>query len=113
MKRSLSMLAIAVLGGAMASDAWAHGRASFGLYVSPSWIWYYPPPVYYPYPPVVVIPPRPSSAVPADSAQTDAAENYWYYCKHADRYYPYIRHCPEGWQRVPPVPPVPPDVLRR
>ena len=29
----------------------------------------------------------------------------WYFCRSANAYYPYVRECPEGWQRVPSVPP--------
>lgn len=24
----------------------------------------------------------------------------WYYCGSSGQYYPYVRHCPEGWQAV-------------
>jgi hypothetical protein len=33
------------------------------------------------------------------------AENWWYYCADAKGYYPYVRECPGGWQRVSPTPP--------
>jgi hypothetical protein len=29
----------------------------------------------------------------------------WYYCANANAYYPYVRECPGGWQRVPSQPP--------
>jgi hypothetical protein len=29
----------------------------------------------------------------------------WYYCANAGSYYPYVRDCPGGWQRVPAQPP--------
>jgi hypothetical protein len=30
---------------------------------------------------------------------------WWYFCPGAGTYYPYIRECPGGWQRVAPQPP--------
>jgi hypothetical protein len=61
------------------------------------WGWWYPPPYYYYYP------------VPAESVtyieQGDAspeAERWWYYCESSTSYYPYVRECPAGWERVAP-----------
>jgi hypothetical protein len=34
-------------------------------------------------------------------------EQYWYFCRNPEGYYPYIKKCPGGWLKV--VPPVPPD----
>ena len=31
--------------------------------------------------------------------------NYWYFCKDAHGYYPYVTSCPRGWLRVVPTPP--------
>lgn len=45
------------------------------------------------------------SAVAAPSSTAPAAQNYWYYCGSANRYYPYVRSCPEGWQKVLATPP--------
>ena len=33
---------------------------------------------------------------------------YWYYCREADKYYPYVKQCPGGWMKVVPNTP-PPD----
>jgi hypothetical protein len=41
-------------------------------------------------------PPAPVAAAPAD---------YWYYCAAAQGYYPYVKECPGGWQKVLPQPP--------
>jgi hypothetical protein len=30
---------------------------------------------------------------------------YWYYCAAAAGYYPYVQHCPGGWELVLPTPP--------
>ncbi|HPT50283.1 MAG TPA: hypothetical protein PLS67_01840 [Accumulibacter sp.] len=38
--------------------------------------------------------PEPAPVMPAPN-------NYWHYCGSAGQYYPYVRHCPEGWQLVP------------
>jgi hypothetical protein len=27
---------------------------------------------------------------------------YWYYCKDAKGYYPYVKRCPSGWMKVVP-----------
>jgi hypothetical protein len=32
-------------------------------------------------------------------------EAYWYHCTRPDGYYPYIKACPGGWQKVPAQPP--------
>ena len=106
------LLCMAAVGNVMAD----HGRhAHFGVVIGPYWgPWYYPPPsYYYPpyYPPVVVeraSPPvyieqqaAPPAATPAPAPQT----NYWYYCGAAKGYYPYVKECPGGWQKVLPQPP--------
>jgi hypothetical protein len=64
---------------------------------------YYP---YYPYaysepaaPPAEYIERGASQAAPAQP-QAD-----WFYCAKSNAYYPYVRECPAGWQRVPSTPP--------
>lgn len=58
-------------------------------------------PYYYGYPPVVTVPAQPPVYI--EQAQPDAlAPGYWYYCDRPDGYYPYVRQCPGGWQRVAP-----------
>ena len=49
---------------------------------------YYGYPYYYPYYPagVPLYPPAP-------------ADPYWYYCRAANAYYPYVQACPGGWER--------------
>jgi hypothetical protein len=34
-----------------------------------------------------------------------APQQDWYYCPNSNAYYPYVRECPGGWQRVPSQPP--------
>lgn len=110
-------VALLLLGTAGAGSAWAdhgHGRAHFGVYIGPAWgPWYYPPPYYYYppyYPPVIVERPAqpqvyieqtaPPVTVQAPAPQT----HYWYYCSATKAYYPYVRECPSGWQKVSPQP---------
>lgn len=59
---------------------------------------YYPAPVYYP-PTIVQVPAAPAAQ------QAPAPDYSWYYCPSAKGYYPYVRDCPGGWQRVSPTPP--------
>ena len=33
-----------------------------------------------------------------------ASDGYWYYCSNPDGYYPYVKQCANGWQKVPPQP---------
>jgi hypothetical protein len=103
---------IVALAGVVASEAaLAHGRTrvtvgvgvGFGYpyWASPFWgPWYYPPPYYYHPVPVVVSPPPPVTYV-----EQGHSGNWWYYCETAKGYYPYVKECPTGWQRVPPTPP--------
>ena len=71
---------------------------------------YYPYP-YYPYPPLVTAPARPivyiqNGELPAPQPQTATQpQTYWHYCRNPDGYYPYVRDCPGGWERVSPQPP--------
>jgi len=99
-------------------------RYSFGFYLGPGF-WgpsYYQPyygpyyggyygygPYAYPYypPAVVTVPSAPPQYVerggPDGGERFDSA--YWYYCRDANAYYPYVKQCPGGWERVTPQPP--------
>jgi hypothetical protein len=121
MKRITIIAALLLLGAGGVGTAWAdRGHVRFGITIGPYWggPWHYPPPVYY-YPPyyapyyapVVVQPPAPQvyieqPQVPAAPPAPIAAApvSYWYYCAAAKGYYPYVRECPSGWQRVLPRP---------
>ena len=107
------LLALAATLGASA-PALAHGhfggpRVHFGFvfggpafYPAP----YYYPPAYYYYPPTVVVPPSPETyRERGDATNEDSTQNDWYYCADAKAYYPYVKQCPGGWQRVTPQPP--------
>jgi hypothetical protein len=90
----------------------------FGVYLGgPGWWgpgyypgYYYPPP-YYAYPPAVVtVPTTPPVYIERGEAQAAPApdqgsQNWWYYCANPSGYYPYVKQCPGGWQRVSPQPP--------
>ena len=125
MKRlnSVLILALAILGVvASAPVAAAHhgGHMRFGVYVGPGY-WYPPsyytyPPYYYPpyyYPPAVVAPAAPPTYIEQGVAQPGPAQvapapaqpqGFWYYCDGSKAYYPYVKECPGGWQRVAPQP---------
>jgi hypothetical protein len=112
-KPLLTLLAV-VLGIVMSASAFAHGprhggRASFGFYFGAPAFWYYPPPYYYYPAPVVVAPSSPPVYVERGSPQPapEQAESYWYYCPETSTYYPYVKQCPGGWQRVVPHSPTP------
>lgn len=90
--------------------AWHHhGHVRFGVYFGAPAFWYYPPPYYYPpyYPPVVAVPSSPPVYVERGSVgdAQQPSDAYWYYCADSRTYYPYVRECPGGWQRVVPQPP--------
>lgn len=113
---------ILALAGFLAGNAWAgppgwphgHPRSSvqFGVYVGAPWGYppygYYPPPVYYPHvyvPPVVVTQPPVYIEQPGMPPAAPTLEvGYWYYCNEAQAYYPYVKQCPGGWQKVAPQP---------
>ncbi len=111
--KTLFTLLVFVLGTVASASAlaWHHGGARFGVYFGPG-LWYppyyysapyYPPyynsPYYYP-----TAPAAPTAYVEQSSAQPAQPQGYWYYCGGSKGYYPYIKECPGGWQRVSPQP---------
>ena len=122
----IGIIALLLLGAIGGGNAWAdrrhaHAGAHVGVVIGPYWgPWYYPPPAYYYppshyyppyYPPVVVERPLPQVYIeqpqaPAASTAPPAAAptNYWYYCATAKAYYPYVKECASGWQKVLPQP---------
>ena len=107
--RKFLALSLVLLLAGMGS-AFAHGfRGSVGVYVGPYWgPAYYPPSYYYP-PQVVVVPAAPPPVyIEQREAPVEAAPaepQYWYYCARSKGYYPYVKECREGWQKVLPQPP--------
>ena len=121
LKRTTLALAVVLLGAIASGSALAHhgGRqhhqrshAHFGVFVGAPAFWYYPRPYYYPpphyyYPPVAVAPAAPPVYIERGNANTppEQTQGYWYYCPGAQAYYPYVKQCGGGWQRVAPQPP--------
>jgi hypothetical protein len=107
--------------GVYVGPGW-YGRPYWGgpYWGGPYWGWrpYYwgPPAYYYPptysYPAPVVVQPAPQvyierdpppAAAPAPAPQQPS--QWWYFCPGASAYYPYVKECAGGWQRVSPQPP--------
>jgi hypothetical protein len=122
MKSIKLMLALVVIlvgvvasGSAMAYHGRHGGHVRFGVFVGAPAFWYYPSPYYYApryyYDPGVTVPYSPPEYIERGDAQTapeqavpEQARAYWYYCADAKAYYPYVKQCPGGWQRVAPQP---------
>lgn len=112
-------LVVMLAGIAAAGSASAHGfrhgpRVNFGFVFSPPAYWGYPypyhyyPPAYY-YPPAVTAPAEPTVYIERPentrAGPEQAQQDYWYYCPEAEAYYPYVKQCAKGWQKVAPQPP--------
>jgi hypothetical protein len=94
-----------------------HARYSFGFVIGGPAFWYpyaYPYPYYaypyaypygYPYPYPYY---RSGVALEAPQVYVEQApaqqQQYWYYCKDPQGYYPYVQECPGGWTPVAPRP---------
>jgi hypothetical protein len=104
--KKILMVVFAVLMAGMATSASAHGpRTRLGVHIGgPVWgpVWY-PPPYYYP-PQVIVLPPAQPPVYIEQQDAAPAAQQYWYYCTSAKGYYPYVKDCPDGWQKILPQP---------
>jgi hypothetical protein len=99
------ILALATLAALGSGAALAHGRVHFGIGIGVplGWGWGYPYgyPPYYDYEPrTIVVPAQPQRYI----EQSSPDSGYWYYCADAKAYYPYVKDCPGGWQRVSPTP---------
>lgn len=113
MRKSLYIVTALSLLVMSAGSAYAYHGAHVGVFIGVPGPWYYPPPVYYPpvyaAPPVVIEQQAPvyveQPAQANDSAPAPSSD--WYYCASSNTYYPYVKVCPEGWQRVAPQPPAP------
>jgi hypothetical protein len=46
--------------------------------------------------------PVPPAYIERDAAPQPAEPVWWYWCAEAKAYYPYVKECPGGWQRVAP-----------
>ena len=110
---AILLLAVTGIGSASADKGHYHGRVGVGVVVGPYWgPWHYPAPYYYPpyyyppyYPPVVIERPAPPVYIEqSPPAETVAKSDYWYYCQSKGGYYPFVKECPDGWQKVLPRP---------
>ncbi|BCS52513.1 hypothetical protein [Geobacter sp. SVR] len=113
MKRVFRIMVLAgALLMALSAPSHAHGGWGWGLWplgiglgiglgVASQPHYYYP---YYSYPAPVGPMPGQQVYVPQQPASA-----YWYYCREAGGYYPYVRQCPTGWMKVVPSPPPPPQ----
>ena len=111
MKTTKFVLLLPLLLLAGIGSAWAHG-GRVGVYFGPYWgppaPWYYypPPPHYYRQEIIVVPPPEPTvyieQAPAVEKADTPpvSSQAYWYYCTQSKAYYPAVKECPGGWQKV-------------
>jgi hypothetical protein len=93
---SLMLLGALASGPALAH----HVRTHVGVFIGgPVW---YPYP-YYAYPPTVVVREAPPTTyIEQSSPDTTQQQSYWYYCADSKAYYPYVKDCPAGWQKVVP-----------
>lgn len=101
MRRAL-LLFIVLVTASGAALAHGRGRVQLGLHFGfPLYApyWYYPPPPVYYYPAAPAAPPV------YVERERPAQQDWWYYCEQTRGYYPYVKECPGGWQRVPPAPP--------
>jgi hypothetical protein len=46
-----------------------------------------------------------SDVAPAANGTSNGGGNWWYWCAGSRNYYPYVKDCPGGWERVAPQPP--------
>jgi len=105
-----------LLGTVGIGSAWAdrgrghahHSRGHFSVMIGANMgHWFHPPLHYYPpyYPPVVFERVSPPVYIEQQSTTPASQTNYWYYCNSSRAYYPYVKECPGGWQKVLPQPP--------
>lgn len=82
---------------------YSHRHSHSRVIIAPVWPYYHH---HYHHAPVVVTPAPSSPPVYIEQGNgRDAA--YWYHCNNPEGYYPYIKECPGGWQKV--VPHAPPS----
>ena len=115
MKKSvvITLVSLAILSaGAVSGYAGGHGHHgghfSVSIWIGPGWGYGWPGPYYAPYYPYyaprTVVVPRYREEIQAPAPEE---EDYWYYCRKPEGYYPYIKKCPDGWMKV--VPPEAPE----
>jgi hypothetical protein len=112
--RAIMMTALIAAGGLSGSAAWAdrghyrghwHGAPHHhygggglvlgtGLLLGSALVWAVSRP------PPVVVAPQPVVVAPPPAPRTE----WWYYCRSAGAYYPYVQNCASGWEAVPAQP---------
>jgi hypothetical protein len=123
MKSAAPVIVLAAVALAAAADASAGGRGRSGGHHSHSGVrpgvhqhfvprstvilgaplFFYPGPYYYPPPPPYYNPPAPVYIEPYPGTPAPQTQD-WLYCPNRGAYYPYVKDCPGGWQRVLPQP---------
>jgi hypothetical protein len=126
--KAVMLIAVLLFGVAASAAAWAHGghrhaksSVRLGIHIGGPVVfspWHYPAypryhyyPYYVPryyYAPAVVVPSAPPAYIErerAAPAPEPRSQNWWYYCRESQAYYPYVDRCPGGWERVSPQPP--------
>lgn len=100
-----------------------YSRPYYPRYYADPFYYGYPAP-YYSYPQTVIVAPPQQPPVYIEQGQQQPQaigpqvqapqsysapqqDNFWYHCDKPEGYYPYIKDCPQGWQKVTPEPPRP------
>jgi hypothetical protein len=88
-------------------DVWRRGHWYHGHHLGRNgwwWIvggvWYFYPTPVYPYPDPF-LPPGPPVAVAPPVQAPPQPQQYWYYCRNPEGYYPYVPQCRVPWEAVP------------
>lgn len=82
-----------------------HYHGGVGIYFGGPWAdYYYAYPPHY-YSPVLVVPMAPPIYIEKEAVAPPPAPGFWYYCSDPQGYYPSVKECPTGWQKVAPQPP--------
>lgn len=76
-----------------------HPAFGWGWYGVPFYGLPYYPPAYVP-PPQIII--EREQSQPYTEQQAQPQQQYWYWCKNPEGYYPYVAACPSGWMQVVP-----------
>jgi hypothetical protein len=116
--RAIVASIVILAGVAVSGTALAHSSVHFGFGFGFPGYWYGPPAPYYSPPaypyynpyayPAYGYPAAPATYVEQAAPPPTPAQpqgQWWYYCADAQAYYPYVRECAGGWQRVAPTPP--------
>jgi len=107
MKAALAF-SIILLSAMLSAPALAYhrGHAHFGVFIGAPFYpwWYYPPGPYYYYPPVPAAPTTYIEQASPQAGPAQPSQGQWYYCAESKTYYPYVKECAGGWQRVTPQP---------